>query len=205
VADLPPLASGAAGAYFDEVYRQKPDPWNCAVDRYEQERYATQLSWLGEGGRRFARGLEVGCSEGLFTRMFATICDEVWGVDISAVAIGRAQSNLADMPAVTVTVSEFPDSDSLAPELFDAVTIAEVLYYFDIHKLASAVRWMDRALESGARIVITDFAFPDAVGHGGEIVHDVLARELKGYHLRADRPVDSVDGRAYRIDLFGRA
>ena len=103
-------------------------------------------------------------------------------------------------------MGEFPDRASYPPTSYDVVTIAEVLYYFDLQRLHEAVTWMADAIAGGARIMTVDFIHADRVGFGGDVVHDILAKELRQWHLRGERwPETGNDekGRAYRMDMFG--
>jgi len=205
--EWPELGDRVDAAYFDEIYRRSADPWRYAEDSYELDKYRKQIEWLTDGGaRRFHRGLEVACSIGVFTRMLAEACDEVRAFDISATAVEHARENLRGVANVQFAVEEFPDRRTQDPVAYDVVTVAEVLYYFDLRRLLEAVGWIREAVGSGARVMVVDFAHADRVGFGGEVVHDILAKELRDCRLRGERwPSEGDDGqgRAYRMDLFG--
>lgn len=192
--------------YFDAIYSRSDDPWRYGADPYELDKYRKQIDWLTDGGRlRFRSGLEVACAIGVFTRMLAGVCDRVHGFDISPRAVELARRNLADVGNVALEAASFPDRASHPPERYDAVAIPEVLYYFDLETLLAARRWIEDALRGGARVVVTDYCPPDRVGFGGEIVHDILTKELRPWHVRGERwPLTGFDeqGRAYRMDLF---
>jgi SAM-dependent methyltransferase len=204
--EWPTLGDEVDAAYFDEIYSRDEDPWKYAEDPYELNKYAKQIGWLTEGGReRFGRGLEVACAIGVFTRMLAAVCDNVDAFDISPVAVDRAKKNLEDVSNVRLDVAEFPDADRHPPDAYDVITVAEVLYYFDLEALLKAKNWIHQAVKGGARVLVVDYAPADRVGFGGEIVHDVLAKELRDCHRRGERWPDTgfdEQGRAYRMDLF---
>ncbi len=207
--EWPELGDEVDAAYFDEIYRRSSDPWRYAEDDYELNKYRKQIDWLTDGGaRRFGRGLEVACSIGVFTRMLAEVCDEVRAFDISSTAVERARENLRGVSNVELAVEKFPDRATQDPAAYDVITVAEVLYYFDLRSLLEAVNWIGDAVASGARVMVVNFAYPDRVGFGGEVVHDILAKELRHCRLRGERwPLtgDDGQGRAYRMDLFGPA
>ena len=50
-------------AYFEALYAADEDPWDFTTSAYERAKYDRTVAALGD--RRFARGLEVGCSIGV--------------------------------------------------------------------------------------------------------------------------------------------
>ena len=56
-------------AHFEDLYRRSADPWGFASSGYEAAKYAATLAALPRD--RYARGLEVGCSIGVFTAALA--------------------------------------------------------------------------------------------------------------------------------------
>ena len=67
--------------YFEGLYAADPDPWGFETSEYEREKHSRTVAALE--GRRFARGLEVGCSIGVLTRRLAGSCDALLAVDVS--------------------------------------------------------------------------------------------------------------------------
>jgi SAM-dependent methyltransferase len=136
--------------YFGYKHREV-DPWAYASSPYEQGKYARTLSLIE--GRPYARALDVGCSEGVFTRMLAerARAREVVGVDISGAAIRRARARCRDLPHVRFerrNVFHAPP-----PGTFDLIVCAEMLYYAGLRAPAVARRLAD-ALAPGGRIVL---------------------------------------------------
>lgn len=117
--------SGALRRYFDWWHRQ-PDPWSHAVDPEERRKYRVTLDHLST--MQYRRILDVGCSEGVLTRMVSQEYPdgEVLGVDIAARAIRRASRSsgrnlrFACLDILTQT----------PPGHFDLVLCSEMLYYF---------------------------------------------------------------------------
>ncbi|GAA3442775.1 class I SAM-dependent methyltransferase [Planomonospora venezuelensis] len=124
---LTPRGQGAVlGRYFDWWHR-RPDPWNLGTDGYEHHKYTTTLRQLP--ARPYRRILEVGCSEGVFTRLLATAYPdaEITGIDISARALDRARRRMGATRRV-----RFLEADILShrpDHRFDLVFCAETLYY----------------------------------------------------------------------------
>jgi 2-polyprenyl-3-methyl-5-hydroxy-6-metoxy-1,4-benzoquinol methylase len=116
-----------SGRYDDikMLYRVK-DPWNL-TDPAENDRFVQTNKRISELIPNCRRLLELGCGEGLQTQYLAQISEQVYGVDVSPLAIQRAEKNCpgAVFKAGTAeSVAElFPDTR------FDVVTACEVLYY----------------------------------------------------------------------------
>ncbi|HEY6740366.1 MAG TPA: SAM-dependent methyltransferase [Actinopolymorphaceae bacterium] len=88
---LTPLAHARfLRSYFDWWHR-RPDPWKVIGSEDEQHKYKMTLAQVPTGTYRTV--LDVGCSEGTFTRLAAATFSEaeVTGIDISARAIARAR------------------------------------------------------------------------------------------------------------------
>ena len=131
------------------------DPWASATRPYERRKYERALALIeaGRGGRAYGRALDVGCSEGVFTRLLAERGHgrEVVGVDISGAAIQRARARCRDLPHVRFerrNVFHAPP-----PGRFDLIVCAEVLYYAGLRAPAVARR-LAEALAPGGRIVL---------------------------------------------------
>ena len=117
--------------YFDNLYRENPDPWGFADSEYEAAKYATTIEALPRA--RYYRALEVGCSIGVLTGALAEKCDHVIGVDVSSAAIQQARERNADCPNLQFDVMQFPGEYPDGP--FDLILLSEVLYYFSPEKL----------------------------------------------------------------------
>ncbi|WP_176955484.1 class I SAM-dependent methyltransferase [Sinosporangium album] len=150
------LASGGQGpllrTYFDWWHRN-PDPWRLATDHYEAHKYKTTLDAVPEG--RYERILEVGCSEGVFTKLLADAYPDagIVGVDISSRALGRARERVGD----TGSRVRFIQADILNPGLrgdFDLVFCAELLYYLGrTPRLRHASSRLTAFMRPGAHLV----------------------------------------------------
>lgn len=115
------------GRYFDWWHRT-PDPWRLESDDYEQHKYRATLEQVPD--RPYERILDVGCSEGVFTRLVAERYPEaeVIGMDISARALERARARCGHLnPRVGFTRADLL-THSRMPR-FDLVFCAETLYY----------------------------------------------------------------------------
>jgi hypothetical protein len=75
--------------YFDAIYARDLDPWRFATSDYERAKYHASLAALGD--RRFAAGLEIGCSIGVLTAQLAARCDRLVAVDVAEAALAEAR------------------------------------------------------------------------------------------------------------------
>ena len=64
-------------AFFDDLYAADPDPWDFETSPYEAAKYDATIAALE--GRRFASGLEIGCSIGVLTDRLRAHCDDAAG------------------------------------------------------------------------------------------------------------------------------
>jgi SAM-dependent methyltransferase len=179
--------------FFEDLYAGSEDPWDFATSDYERAKYADTFAALGDG--RFARGLEVGCSIGVFTGQLAERCDELVGIDVSERALARARTRLSGHAGVSLEHMTFPEELPLGP--WDLVVCSEILYYLDDGAFALAVERLRSALEHGATVLAVHWRPPTTTYPlRGDEVHDRLVAELGDWH--------TFDGRRphYRLDRF---
>ena len=60
-------------SYFEQMYRDHPDPWEFESSLYEQRKYAVTVASLPRS--RYRSAYEPGCSIGVLTELLATRCD----------------------------------------------------------------------------------------------------------------------------------
>jgi predicted TPR repeat methyltransferase len=111
--------------YFERLYADDPDPWRFETSPYERAKYDATIAALE--GRRYAKGLEIGCSIGVLTERLTDHVDDLLAVDVSAAALQRAR---ARVPTVRFERRELPE-DFPDGEPFDLIVASEVLYYLD--------------------------------------------------------------------------
>lgn len=132
------MAASRDAAYFEQMYRNDPDPWDFTTSPYERQKYAATLGALGS--RHFAAGLEIGCSIGVLTEHLAARCDTMLGIDIAPTALAAAKTRCAHLAHVRFGLmavpGEFPEAK------FDLIVLSEVLYFLcesDIEALAAKI------------------------------------------------------------------
>lgn len=121
-------------AYFDKVYTEKQDPWNFEKSEYEKDKYLKTLDSLPK--KKYHKGLEIGCSIGVLTKLLADRCNELMSIDLNEFALASAKERLKEQSNVTLKIGSIPDD--LPKESFDLVVMSEVGYYLSIDDLIKA-------------------------------------------------------------------
>ncbi|MDQ3701330.1 MAG: nodulation S family protein [Chloroflexota bacterium] len=135
---------------------QRPDHWNYKSDPYELLKYDQTLALVPPG--RYARVLEVGCSEGVFTRRLAPLADDILGLDLVPVALERAQRECADLANVRfrrfdLEVDDLQLQRDQGDQRFDLIFCAEVLYYLRWTRLRPVTRKIASWLKPGGYLI----------------------------------------------------
>jgi 2-polyprenyl-3-methyl-5-hydroxy-6-metoxy-1,4-benzoquinol methylase len=153
---------------------------------------------------RYGHGLEVGCSEGYFTERLSTRCDNLLAIDISQVAVSRAQKRLAGKSWVKFERRTIPEEVPEGP--FDLVVCSEVLYYLNTNRLREALRHLAAVIPPGGTFVALHY-LGDAGGViSGSEVHQLLPEVLKEFRLIFSERRIGVgrDGAGYQLDRYDR-
>lgn len=125
--------------YFDALYRDNADPWNFTASRYETAKYDETCAVLA--GRRYASGLEIGCSIGVLSARIAPLCERFLGLDISDLPLAEARARCALIPTARFERAAVPGEWPAGQ--FDLILLSEVLYFMsaaDIEGTAARVR-----------------------------------------------------------------
>jgi peptidoglycan/xylan/chitin deacetylase (PgdA/CDA1 family)/GT2 family glycosyltransferase/SAM-dependent methyltransferase len=133
---------------FERIFGGRSDPWDYD-SAYEQEKYRQTLGLLPE---RVEHALEVGCAEGVFTRLLAERVRRLTAADISPRALARARERCADSANVA-----FAQLDLFAQPLagrYDLIVCSELLYYApDRAALRRTAEALADALEPGGTLL----------------------------------------------------
>jgi ubiquinone/menaquinone biosynthesis C-methylase UbiE len=175
------------------MFAASADPWGYRSSEYERDKYAATLGALD--GRRFARALEVGPANGIFTAQLAERCEELVAIDYSPRALALAARQLRGREHVELVRASFPEE--VPDGAWDLVVCSEILYYLDRYTFALALSWLREALVGGASVLAVSWRGPGTTEPlRGDWVHDRLASELFHWHV--------LDGRTagYRLDRF---
>jgi len=79
-------------AYFDDVYRENPDPWGFRTRSYEARKRELTMAMLPDPAYRSV--FEPGCSIGVLSAMLAKRSERLLAMDISAQALKIAAAGL---------------------------------------------------------------------------------------------------------------
>ena len=111
---------------MNRQFGKREDPFAYATTPYEGARLVAMDEALGPGP--LGPVLEVGCAEGHFTEKLIGRSSRVLAVDISAVALARARMRA---PQAVFIEADLMSWEPGAEGPFDAVIVADVLYYLD--------------------------------------------------------------------------
>jgi 2-polyprenyl-3-methyl-5-hydroxy-6-metoxy-1,4-benzoquinol methylase len=147
------MTESRPAAHFSRLYQLNPDPWRFETSAYEQDKYRRTIAALDH--RRFAAGLEVGCSIGFLTRMLAEQCDTLLGVDIVEEPLQAARQRCAELTHVHFArmrvPSEWPDGR------FDLIVFSEVLYFLSGADIDRCVARIRDCLSPGGTVVLVNW------------------------------------------------
>lgn len=189
-ASLPP-------SYFENMFAADPDPWRFESSAYERAKYDHTIAALG--GRRYRRGLEIGCANGVLTSRLAPHIDELIAVDVSASALASARRRCADLAGVRFKQMTFPEQ---APHgKFDLIVVSEVAYYWSNQDLVAAGRWMAGALAQDGRALLVHWTRATDYPQTGDEAVEKLARAASP----SIRSVGAERTESYRLDVWERA
>jgi SAM-dependent methyltransferase len=139
---------------FQHQYADRSDPWGYETEAGgERLRRAAALLDNVAKGRRWGRALEIGCSEGAFTRMLAERCEDLVAVDFAPIALHRA-SQRRDWGGRV----KFLQLDLMRDHLnggFDLITLMDVLDYFPTREMKAACEKVIGALPGGGQLLMT--------------------------------------------------
>ena len=181
-------------SYFVDQYRTVNDPWQYAQSAYEREKYRATLEALPRA--RYANGLELGCSIGVFTQMLAARCDDLLAIDVSQEATAAARSRCAELSHVRFAevdlTQRFPSGS------YDLVTLCELGYYFGERDLSRLRARIVAALHG--TLVLVHWT-PLVAGHAmtADAVHEFFGAEPALAQVARHR------ANTYRLEVFERA
>jgi SAM-dependent methyltransferase len=180
--------------YFERIYAQSRDPWRFESSPYEAEKYRRSIAALPP--RIFERGLEIGCSIGVLTRLLAPRCRHLLAIDVSETALQQAQVRCQDLPQVEFRQLQVPNRFPVGT--FDLIVVSEVGYYWSSADLHRASDLIFGSLRPGGSLLLVHWT-PTVDDYPGDNVHRHFAEKATRRRLIH---VGSERQELYRLDLF---
>ena len=150
---------------LDQLFEETTDPWQFD-EPMEQARYHRELSMIidAHGPNRIGRAMEIGCAEAMFTRNLAGYCDSLLAVDLSPVALLRAQQRCAHLPQVRC--AEFDVRSDTPPGTFALIIASCVLEYIVWPATMRRVRSrLVSSIAPGGLLLVSNTAGNDVLDH----------------------------------------
>lgn len=165
-------------AYFAEIYANNDDPWQYEKRWYEVRKRAICLAMLPYA--HFGNAIELGCSNGVFSKALAQRCDKLICMDGQAEAVKLATQRLQDASHVKVIQGLIPQD--LPSQQFDLIVVSEILYYLTAEQLQRVIDWLNTALTNNGVILACHWRYPiDGFNLTGDSVHQALQQQLNFY------------------------
>jgi SAM-dependent methyltransferase len=190
-------AESRPASHFQQLYQLNPDPWGFRTSPYEQAKYQHTLRALGD--RRFASGLEVGCSIGILTRLLALRCSTMLGIDIVEDPLSDARARCADQHWVQFQRMQAPTEWPTGR--FDLIVFSEVLYFLSAADIARcAHRVLNSILLHGSVVLVNWLGHTDDPSPGNAAPDSFIEATKGRLHIaRQDRH------ERYRLDVLSAA
>ncbi|HEX4766693.1 MAG TPA: class I SAM-dependent methyltransferase [Lichenihabitans sp.] len=181
--------------YFERLYGGDRDPWRFRTSPYERDKYRATLAALSRP--RYGRGLEAGCSIGIFTKALAARCDRLLAIDVSENALAQARQACAGIDGIEFRRAALPADLPHGP--FDLIVLSEVLYYLSPADLdATADRCLDALRAEGEVLLCHWLGETDYPQSGDEAADRFIAATSGRWRVRFRRREP-----AYRLDVLG--
>lgn len=183
---------------FEALFAANPDPWDFRTAPSEQAKFRASRDALS--GRRYARGIEVGCANGELTSFLAPLCARLESLDVARSALDLARARVPS-PHVRFRQAEVP-SDWPGGQA-DLIVLSEVLYFLTREEIARLADRVAGTLAPGGDVLVVSFTGPTEEPLGGvesaELFIATLTARAEVTPLRQDA------GPTWRLWLMRRA
>ncbi len=182
-------------SYFENMYRDNPDPWDFESSDYEAKKYQTTLNSLPHNG--YSNALEIGGSIGVLTALLAQRCDSLLSIDVSKTAQQKAIARCQNLSQVRFKIAQVPQA--YPDEMFDLTLLSEVNYYLSWGDLKKTQQLIIEHLHVEGHLLLVHWTlFAKDYPLTDDEVHDSFLRLIGLKHLKGLRE------ERYRLDLFER-
>jgi cyclopropane fatty-acyl-phospholipid synthase-like methyltransferase len=182
-------------AGFEAKFRVAADPWQTFTARDEAIKRSRIVRALGN--RRVARLLELASGNGSNSQRLARRALKLDACDGSASAVHHTQKALRNAPHAQAWHIALPDR--LPGDRYEAVVIAELLYYLSPRAMQRVARDVAGVLVPGARLVLAhhQIEFPDNAQRTAGI-HERFIAAMDRTMVRVGR----WQNRRWRVEAF---
>lgn len=195
-------ASHDRRARFEAMFAADPDPWGFRTRASEQAKFRATRDTLA--GRRYARGIEVGCANGELTGFLAPQCRRLDALDVAQSALELARAHVDAQgrgDRVRFRQAEVPRDWPDGPA--DLIVLSEVLYFLTPDELGTLATRIAGTLEPGGDLLVVNFTGPTEEPLSGRQAADRLCAALSAQV--ATTGVLERTGPSWRLQLLRRA
>src|SRR3989339_134807 len=132
---------------FNEFYREI-DPWGTTKFAHERARLRLTEKMLGHN--QFNHALDLGCGEGIFTKIIKQHAILVDAIDISLSAISRAKQRCAGVDFTVGDIRNFKFFGN-----YDLIVCLEVIYYLDLEDQKNILQKMRDFIDKNGLILLS--------------------------------------------------
>jgi SAM-dependent methyltransferase len=168
-------------------FQDQLDPYGFARD-LEQFRFQRALEFLclAKPDGVFPSALEVGCAEGMFTRMLSERCEALLAVDLSTIALERAEQHCSDQ--TNIKFAEWDVRRDPINGTFDLIVATGVLeYILRPSTLRDACKRLTAAVKPGGYFLVGNTVTDNEVERTwigkllirGTVINDYLAKDTR--------------------------
>lgn len=158
---------------FNAKFAANPDPWNTFTDRDEELKRKAIIHAMGPA--RLGRVWEPACGNGSNIRHLARRSLRLKSSDGSPEAVEIAICNNKSSQRVDISRAVLPAMQNA--EQYDAIILAEILYYLKDAEIRQLAISLDHHLKPGGRLILA---------HHHVIFHDFVQR-AQFVHYKLDR------------------
>jgi O-antigen/teichoic acid export membrane protein/SAM-dependent methyltransferase len=187
---------------YETMYQSQADPWNYHSSQYEKQKYSEMLLLLPK--ERFDSAIELGCSEGAFTKDLARRCNQVIALDISETALERARTENAELKNIKFHQMDIvTDSISVTADL---ICCGEILNLIPSRRhLEAVIRKISGSLRHNGFLLIANLHLLPDDRKGvwlGDIAFSSVEIQRMIARITSLKVVKEIDTNEYRITLY---
>lgn len=138
---------------FEEVYEAESDPWG--IGDAESPRYNRYVELL----RPYVKGsvLDIGCGMGALLARFRNEASELFGVELSRIAIERGVQRFPFIQFYQGSATSMEDVVAIDGRCFDVIICSDVIYYLEDRYKDRLIAWIGQHLAPGGKALIAAY------------------------------------------------